>query len=187
MKDTNTTEAQELIRDTFAQLLAAMVENPDKTNVRLVSGSHKAILVLTCAKPDYGAVLGKKGSTLAAFKELARVAGMINHIEVEVLLDEPGCPVDGRQRRKFQPAPAWDPSEFEKLAQLTLYGIFGQTSVSLDHLSGSKSKLTVVPMLAEGWAPVDEQEAKRVEDALWSTLNCAAVMTGRHISVELIA
>ncbi len=61
---------KELIK-TIAQ---AIVDNPEQVKVEEVEGHHTSVLELKVAKEDMGRVIGKKGRTAQAMRDILRAA-----------------------------------------------------------------------------------------------------------------
>ena len=180
---TNTTEPQEQLRATFEQLVAAMTEHPQDVNVRLMPSHRKPILVLTCHRSDYGAVLGKKATMLCALKALAAEAGKRHGIELDILLDEAGCTGERKPRVRMDVNPEWDSAPFEKLASLFCNDAIGPCQIALEPVAAGVSKLTVT--VTGDWTPT-EDDASTFEEALTVVVNCIGARQGHRIVVEVV-
>ena len=61
----------------LVELIAkALVDQPDKVQVREVSGEQTTVLELRVATEDLGKVIGKQGKTARAVRTLLAAAGM---------------------------------------------------------------------------------------------------------------
>jgi predicted RNA-binding protein YlqC (UPF0109 family) len=64
------------MRDLVEQIAKALVDQPDKVNVREVLGEQTTVLELRVAVEDLGKVIGKQGKTARAMRTLLAAAGM---------------------------------------------------------------------------------------------------------------
>jgi hypothetical protein len=64
------------MRDLVEQIAKALVDQPDKVNVREVQGEQTTVLELRVAVEDLGKVIGKQGKTARAMRTLLAAAGM---------------------------------------------------------------------------------------------------------------
>jgi predicted RNA-binding protein YlqC (UPF0109 family) len=58
------------------QIAKALVDQPDKVQVREVEGEQTTVLELRVAQEDLGKVIGKQGKTARAMRTLLAAAGM---------------------------------------------------------------------------------------------------------------
>ncbi len=58
------------------QIAKALVDQPDKVQVREVEGEQTTVLELRVAPEDLGKVIGKQGKTARAVRTLLAAAGM---------------------------------------------------------------------------------------------------------------
>ena len=64
------------MKDLVEQIAKALVDQPDKVNVREVQGEQTTVLELRVATEDLGKVIGKQGKTARAMRTLLAAAGM---------------------------------------------------------------------------------------------------------------
>ncbi len=58
------------------QIARSLVDNPDKVQVREVTGEQTTVLELRVAPEDLGKVIGKQGKTARAIRTILAAAGM---------------------------------------------------------------------------------------------------------------
>ncbi|GBC80326.1 hypothetical protein HRbin09_01561 [bacterium HR09] len=58
------------------QIAKSLVDNPDKVQVREVTGEQTTVLELRVAPEDLGKVIGKQGKTARAIRTILAAAGM---------------------------------------------------------------------------------------------------------------
>ncbi|MGC8917382.1 MAG: KH domain-containing protein [Thermoanaerobaculum sp.] len=61
------------------QIAKSLVDNPDKVQVREVTGEQTTVLELRVAPEDLGKVIGKQGKTARAIRTILAAAGMKMH------------------------------------------------------------------------------------------------------------
>lgn len=61
------------------QIARSLVDNPDKIQVREVTGEQTTVLELRVAPEDLGKVIGKQGKTARAIRTILAAAGMKMH------------------------------------------------------------------------------------------------------------
>jgi predicted RNA-binding protein YlqC (UPF0109 family) len=64
------------MKELVEQIAKALVDQPDKVQVREVSGEQTTVLELRVATEDLGKVIGKQGKTARAVRTLLAAAGM---------------------------------------------------------------------------------------------------------------
>ncbi|MGD1147147.1 MAG: KH domain-containing protein [Thermoanaerobaculaceae bacterium] len=64
------------MKDLVEQIAKALVDQPDKVQVREVQGEQTIVLELRVATEDLGKVIGKQGKTARAVRTLLAAAGM---------------------------------------------------------------------------------------------------------------
>ena len=64
------------MKDLVEQIARALVDQPDKVQVREVQGEQTTVLELRVATEDLGKVIGKQGKTARAVRTLLAAAGM---------------------------------------------------------------------------------------------------------------
>jgi hypothetical protein len=64
------------MKDLVEQIAKALVDQPDKVQVREVLGEQTTVLELRVATEDLGKVIGKQGKTARAVRTLLAAAGM---------------------------------------------------------------------------------------------------------------
>ncbi|MBZ5587034.1 MAG: KH domain-containing protein [Acidobacteriia bacterium] len=64
------------MKDLVEQIAKALVDQPDKVQVREVQGEQTTVLELRVATEDLGKVIGKQGKTARAVRTLLAAAGM---------------------------------------------------------------------------------------------------------------
>lgn len=64
------------MKELVEQIAKALVDQPDKVQVREVVGEQTTVLELRVATEDLGKVIGKEGKTARAVRTLLAAAGM---------------------------------------------------------------------------------------------------------------
>ena len=64
------------MRQLVEQIAKALVDQPEKVEVREVAGEQTSVLELRVAQEDLGKVIGKQGKTARAMRTLLAAAGM---------------------------------------------------------------------------------------------------------------
>lgn len=64
------------MRDLVEQIARALVDQPDRVQVKEVEGEQTTVLELRVAQEDLGKVIGKQGKTARAVRTLLAAAGM---------------------------------------------------------------------------------------------------------------
>ena len=64
------------MKELVEQIARALVDQPDKVQVREVVGEQTTVLELRVATEDLGKVIGKQGKTARAVRTLLAAAGM---------------------------------------------------------------------------------------------------------------
>jgi predicted RNA-binding protein YlqC (UPF0109 family) len=64
------------MKDLIESIAKALVDQPDKVQVREVQGEQTTVLELRVATEDLGKVIGKQGKTARAMRTLLAAAGM---------------------------------------------------------------------------------------------------------------
>jgi predicted RNA-binding protein YlqC (UPF0109 family) len=64
------------MKELVEAIAKALVDQPDKVNVREVQGEQTTVLELRVAAEDLGKVIGKQGKTARAIRTLLAAAGM---------------------------------------------------------------------------------------------------------------
>jgi predicted RNA-binding protein YlqC (UPF0109 family) len=64
------------MKELVEQIAKALVDQPDKVQVREVQGEQTTVLELRVAPEDLGKVIGKQGKTARAVRTLLAAAGM---------------------------------------------------------------------------------------------------------------
>jgi predicted RNA-binding protein YlqC (UPF0109 family) len=64
------------MKELVEQIAKALVDQPDKVQVREVIGEQTTVLELRVATEDLGKVIGKQGKTARAIRTLLAAAGM---------------------------------------------------------------------------------------------------------------
>ncbi|MBT8363080.1 MAG: KH domain-containing protein [Deltaproteobacteria bacterium] len=66
------------MKDLIAEIVKALVDQPEEVSINEIGGSHTTVLELRVAKPDMGKVIGKQGRTAQAIRTiLSAAAGKI--------------------------------------------------------------------------------------------------------------
>lgn len=75
------------VKDLVAAIVAALVDFPDKVEIREVSGEENTLFEVRANKLDVGRVIGKQGRNVNAIRILLRAIGakQRRHFNVEVL------------------------------------------------------------------------------------------------------
>ena len=76
------------MEDLLMAIVKKMVDNPDHVNVREQHGEGTAVLVLSVAKQDMGAIIGKKGRNINAIRTIMNAAAAKLHKRIIVELKE---------------------------------------------------------------------------------------------------
>jgi predicted RNA-binding protein YlqC (UPF0109 family) len=64
------------MRQLVEQIAKALVDQPEKVEVREVAGEQTSVLELRVAQEDLGKVIGKQGKTARAIRTILAAAGM---------------------------------------------------------------------------------------------------------------
>jgi len=64
----------EMLKTLVAEIAKALVDSPDKVEVREVEGDHTTVIELSVAKEDLGKVIGKEGRIAQATRTLLNAA-----------------------------------------------------------------------------------------------------------------
>ena len=175
-----TTDPQEKIRSAMEQILAAMCCYPDRLQVRLLPSHRKPILVVSCARTDYGAILGKKRSMLIALQLLTCVVAHKHGMEMELILDKIDWHEEVAEIR-HPDRDGWDADAFEKLITLFCSELFHSCSVAIEPAASSVVKVTILVRDAFlRFLPSD------VEEKIRTVFNCVGAVKGRRVLVELL-
>ncbi len=77
----------EKLTDLVAFIAKSLVDNPEKVEVREVSGEQTAVLELKVAQEDLGKIIGKQGKTAKAIRTIlgAAAAKMRRRAVLEIL------------------------------------------------------------------------------------------------------
>lgn len=59
------------IEDFVRFVVTALVDNPDEVTLQTVDKDRNTTINITCAKPDMGKIIGRKGKTISAIRALA--------------------------------------------------------------------------------------------------------------------
>lgn len=76
---------QELLED----ILKAIVECPEEVKVTRKNDEMGVLLSVELSPKDMGQVIGKKGNTISAIRNLVKIVGIKSHARVNVKLEEP--------------------------------------------------------------------------------------------------
>ncbi len=64
------------LRDLIENITKSLVDNPDKVNLKEISGERTIILELRVGEGDLGKVIGKEGRTAKAIRQILAAAAM---------------------------------------------------------------------------------------------------------------
>ena len=64
------------IKDLITKILEALVDNPDKVEVKEIAGDKSIIFELRVGEGDLGKIIGKKGRTAQAVRTVVSAAAM---------------------------------------------------------------------------------------------------------------
>lgn len=64
------------MKELVESIAHALVDNPEKVNVKLIEGEQTTVLELRVAPEDLGKVIGKQGRTARAIRTILGAAGM---------------------------------------------------------------------------------------------------------------
>lgn len=76
-------------KDFVEYVVKALVDNPDKVEVKRTVDERGVLLELTVDPSDMGKVIGKQGKTAVAVRSLLRVVGAKNNALVNLKIVEP--------------------------------------------------------------------------------------------------
>ena len=62
------------MKDLIAEIVQALVDQPEQVSVNEIGGSHTTVLEVSVAKTDMGKVIGKKGRTAQAIRTILSAA-----------------------------------------------------------------------------------------------------------------
>jgi hypothetical protein len=62
------------MKDLIAEIVKALVDQPEQVSVNEIGGSHTTVLELRVAKTDMGKVIGKQGRTAQAIRTILSAA-----------------------------------------------------------------------------------------------------------------
>ena len=62
------------MKDLIAEIVKALVDQPEEVSVNEIGGSHTTVLELRVAKSDMGKVIGKQGRTAQAIRTIMSAA-----------------------------------------------------------------------------------------------------------------
>ena len=62
------------MKDLIAEIVKALVDQPEEVSVNEIGGSHTTVLELRVAKTDMGKVIGKQGRTAQAIRTILSAA-----------------------------------------------------------------------------------------------------------------
>jgi len=62
------------MKDLIKSIAQAIVDNPEQVTVEEIEGSYTSVLELKVAKEDMGKVIGKKGRTAQAMRDILNAA-----------------------------------------------------------------------------------------------------------------
>lgn len=65
-------------------VVTLLVDEPDKVEIKSEQKEDQLVIEVTCAKPDMGKVIGKRGKTIAAIRALVTSAGRRQDQKVNV-------------------------------------------------------------------------------------------------------
>jgi predicted RNA-binding protein YlqC (UPF0109 family) len=61
-----------MVRELIEKIAKALVDNPDKVEVKEVEGEHISVLELRVAKEDVGKIIGKGGAHAQAIRNILK-------------------------------------------------------------------------------------------------------------------
>ena len=67
------------MKDLNAEIVKALVDQPEEVSVNEIEGSHTTVLELRVAKTDIGKVIGKQGRTAQAIRTILNAAAGKKH------------------------------------------------------------------------------------------------------------
>jgi predicted RNA-binding protein YlqC (UPF0109 family) len=75
------------MKDLIKRIVKSLVDNQEQVKISEVDGDHTLILQVSVAKVDIGKVIGKKGRTAQAIRDILRAASgrEKKHIVFEIL------------------------------------------------------------------------------------------------------
>lgn len=89
----------EKVKEFVEYVAKALVDYPDKVEVRETTDEMGVLISLKVAKEDMGLIVGRQGKTAQAFRELVRIAGYKQKARVSLKIEEP----EGSDRQPYQP------------------------------------------------------------------------------------
>lgn len=79
----------EVDKEFVEYVVRALVDKPEKVEVRRSVDERGVLLELFCDAEDVGKVIGKKGQTASAIRTLLRTVGAKNNLRVNLKIVEP--------------------------------------------------------------------------------------------------
>ncbi len=73
----------------LASIVNALVDHPEAVKIERKVDEMGVLLCLKVHPDDMGQIIGKKGSTVKAIRDLVRIVGLRNHARVNLRIVEP--------------------------------------------------------------------------------------------------
>jgi len=70
-------------------ILKAIVDYPDEVKITKNADEMGVLLTVKVSPKDMGSVIGRKGGTISAIRDLVRIAGIKSRARVNIKLEEP--------------------------------------------------------------------------------------------------
>jgi len=70
------------MKELVSVIVKALVDNPDKVEIKEIEGEHTVIIELRVAPEDMGKVIGKQGRIAKAIRTVIKAAGLKNKKKV---------------------------------------------------------------------------------------------------------
>lgn len=81
--------ATEVDKEFVEYVVKALVDNPEKVEIKRSIDERGVLLEIFCDSQDVGKVIGKKGQTASALRTLLRTVGAKNNLRVNLKIAEP--------------------------------------------------------------------------------------------------
>ena len=105
-------------------IVKALVDSPDKVEVKRSVDEMGTLLSLTVDAGDMGQIIGRDGSTARAIRTLIRIIGLKNHARVNLKIEEPEggrrAPASEKTEEKQAEAPKKEEEKKDSLEDLKL-------------------------------------------------------------------
>ncbi len=76
-------------KDFLEYIIKALVDHPEDVKIDRKVDEMGVLLSLNINSEDMGQIIGKRGATAAAIRNLVRIVGLKNHARVNLKIEEP--------------------------------------------------------------------------------------------------